>query len=71
MKNVFHSTFLLHWTIFLSTITWKFLIFNWLEFVLIVAAYFLRNIFCTTITYFNLIAIESLMQLPIFWKMFI
>ena len=72
IKNVFDSVFLLHRTIFfLSTITWKFLIFNWLEYVFIVTAYYLRNIFCVTITYFNWVAIEYFMQLVIFWKMFV
>ena len=52
IMNVFHSAFPLHRTIFfLSAITWKFWIFHWLEYVLIVAAYYLRNIFCATITY--------------------
>ena len=64
IKNVIHSAFPLHQTIlFLSTIIWKFLIFVWLKFVLILTAYYLGNIFCATITYLNWVTIEYFMQL--------
>ena len=65
----FTSAFPLHWTIFfLFTITKKFLIFPWLKYVLIVAAYYFGKIFCITITYFNWVTIEYFMQLVLFSK---
>ena len=64
IKNVFHSAFPFHRTIlFLFTIIWKFLIFVWLTFLLIVTAYYLGNIFCATITYFNWVMSKYFMQL--------
>ena len=72
IKGVFRSAFPLHKTIFfLSTIIWKFLTFIWRKYVLIVASYYLRNIFSATLTYFNWVAVEYFMQFVIFWKMFI
>ena len=66
---LFHSAFPLHWTIFfLSTTTWKFLIFNWLEYVLIVAAYYLINIFCGTILTLTELRLNILCNLLIFGK---
>ena len=66
---LFHSAFPLHWTIFfLSTTTWKFLIFNWLEYVLIVAAYYLRNIFCATITSLTELRLNILCNLLLFGR---
>ena len=67
--NVFHSAFPMHRIIFfLSTITWKFWIFHWLEYVLIVAAYYLRNIFCATITYLTNLGLNILRNLLFFGK---
>ena len=42
-----------------------------LKYVLIVFANYCENIFCTTISYFNWVAIEYFMQLVSFWKTFI
>ena len=68
-ERFFVSLSPLHQTIiFLSTIKWKLLISLWFKYVLIMAAYYLGNISCTTLIYFNWVVIEFYMQLASFWK---
>ena len=59
IKNIFDYSSLLHQIIFfLSTFTWKFLIFVWLKYARNLVAYSLGNIFCATIILFNWVAVE-------------